>query len=380
MKFTKMTLSVILAVFCFTPAASSETITPSVQWSKQKANQWYDAQPWLVGCNFTPSTAINQLEMWQADTFDPQTIDRELGWAQEIGLNVIRVYLHDLLWQQDQKAFLTRIDHFLAIADQHEIQVIFVLFDGCWDPQPRLGKQRVPKPHIHNSGWVQSPHTEILRDPVRHDELESYVKGVMERFKKDHRVLLWDLYNEPDNSNRKSYPDTELPDKAEMAFILLRKVFAWGREVNPDQPMSVCLWKGDWREDQLTQMDRFIVENSDIITYHNYECFTKMQEKTEQLLAYDRPMICTEYMSRPTGSTFIYMLPFFKEHQIGAVNWGFVAGKTQTQYSWDSWEKQYTSEPELWFHEILRPDGSPYDKEELAFIKMITSNKILGHK
>ena len=127
------------------------------QWTPTEAQAWQSSQPWLVGCNFMPSTAINQLEMWQTDTWDPATIDRELGWAANLGFTSIRVFLHDLLWQQDKKGFLERMDQFLALAAKHRIGVMFVLFDGVWDPFPKLGKQREPRPHVHNSGWVQSP-------------------------------------------------------------------------------------------------------------------------------------------------------------------------------------------------------------------------------
>src|SRR5215213_6658052 len=165
MKPTKTALVLLLALLLAPPAPAAE------RWSEEKANQWYAGMPWLVGCNFSPSTAINQLEMWQADTFDLPTIDRELGWAEGLGFTSVRVFLHHLLWEQDREGFLKRMDRFLGIAERHQIGVMFVLFDSVWDPHPRLGPQRPPRPHLHNSGWLQSPGYEILRDPRRHDEL-----------------------------------------------------------------------------------------------------------------------------------------------------------------------------------------------------------------
>ena len=106
------------------------------RWTPEQAHAWYAKQPWLVGCNYIPSNAINQLEMWQADTFDPATIDRELGWAASLGFTSVRVFLHDLLWQQDREGFLKRLDQFLAIAERHHIGVMLVPLDGVWDPQP----------------------------------------------------------------------------------------------------------------------------------------------------------------------------------------------------------------------------------------------------
>ena len=88
------------------------------RWTPEKAKAWHEKSGWFVGCNFIPSTAINQLEMWQADTFDPATIDRELALAESLGFTSVRVFLHDLPWQQDSKGFSERIDKFLGLADR----------------------------------------------------------------------------------------------------------------------------------------------------------------------------------------------------------------------------------------------------------------------
>lgn len=343
--------------------------------TKEKAKQWYDKHPWLVGCNYIPSTAINQLEMWQEDTFDPETIDKELSWANKLRFNLVRVYLHDLLWQQDSNGFMQRIDRFLTIADKHNIKVMFVLFDSCWDPCPKLGKQHEPWPHVHNSGWVQSPHIDILKKPWMYVYLKSYVKGIFEKYGNDDRVLVWDIYNEPDNTNGKEpYEKYEASNKDELALQLLKLTFKWARQVNPSQSLTVCLWKGDWSSyETMSELDKFAIDNSDIITFHDYCSIDVTTKRVKQLMKYDKPLICTEYMARNNGSTFKDILPLFKKHKIGAVNWGFVAGKTQTQYPWDSWKKKYTSEPKLWFHDVFRIDGTAYNKDEVEFIKTITS-------
>src|ERR1035438_9401531 len=107
------------------------------RWTEDRANQWYRQQPWLVGANFLPSDAVNELEMWQAGTFDPAETDREFGWAESLGMNTMRVFLHNLLWEQDSAGFQHRLDQFLAIASKHHIRPMFVLFDSCWDPDPK---------------------------------------------------------------------------------------------------------------------------------------------------------------------------------------------------------------------------------------------------
>src|SRR5690242_19253701 len=203
------------------------TIVAQEKWSEQQARDWYAKQPWLVGSNYNPASAINQLEMWQADSFDPKRIDLELGWAEGLGMNTMRVYLHDLLWQQDAPGFRKRIDTFLSIAKKHNIRPMFVLFDSCWDPFPKLGKQRAPTPGVHNSGWVQSPGADALKDPAQYPRLEQYVKGVVGAFANDDRILAWDVWNEPDNPNRSSYAKQEPPNKVGYIETLLPKAFEW---------------------------------------------------------------------------------------------------------------------------------------------------------
>src|SRR5580704_1465541 len=267
-----MRRTIVVAILLFVTIAAA-----AQQWPVKRANDWYSQQPWLVGSNFIPSTAINQLEMWQADTFDPTTIDRELGYAEGLGMNTMRVFLHNLLWQQDPQGFLQRLDQFLQIADKHHIRIAFVIFDSVWDPYPKLGKQREPRPHVHNSGWVQSPGADMLQNPSRwNKELKPYVEGVIGHFRNDKRVLMWDLMNEPDNDNP-PYKARELTDKAKLALRLLKQEWAWARSVKPSQPLTSGVWKGDWSEDsRLSETARFQLLHSDVISFHSYESPEKM--------------------------------------------------------------------------------------------------------
>jgi hypothetical protein len=343
----------------------------TLRWTEGQANAWYSKEPWLVGSNYIPATAINELEMWQADTFDPRRIDLELGWAESLGFNTMRVFLHDLLWQQDSEGFKARINTFLAIADKHHIKILFVLFDSCWDPDPRLGKQREPKPGVHNSGWVQSPGAAAFEDSKQLPRLEAYVRGVVGAFGKDPRVLGWDVWNEPSNTNRDSYTDP--PNKVELVLALLPKVFAWCREAGATQPLTSGLWKGDWSSpEKLDAMEKMQVQLSDVISFHNYDDPESFQKHVTWLLPYHRPVLCTEYMARGNYSTFEGTLPIAKKYHVAAYNWGFAAGKTQTYLPWDSWKKPYVDrQPEVWFHEIFRTDGQPYSQKEVDFLRAI---------
>jgi len=345
------------------------------RWSEKTANDWYAKQPWLVGVNYIPADAINQLEMWQADSFDPKRIDLELGWAVGLGMNTMRVFLHDLLWQQDSAGFQKRIDTFLSVAAKHKIRPLFVLFDSCWDPFPRLGMRRAPRLGVHNSGWVQNPGAAALKDPAQYSSLEAYVKGIVGAFAHDPRVLGWDVWNEPGNLNDSSYGKLEPANRTEQVLGLLPRVFTWARAAGPDQPLTCGVWEeNDWSPlDKLSALGKVQLEISDVISSHNYDVPAVFEEHLKSLLGYHRPILCTEYMARGNGSTFQGILPIAKKHKVAAINWGFVAGKTQTYLPWDSWEHPYTERhPKVWFHEIFRTDGTPYRSEEVKFIREMT--------
>ncbi len=366
-------VGIVLATLVLLGGATPTDAHARERWSPEQANAWYAGQPWLVGCNFLPSTAINQLEMWQADTFDPATIDRELGWAAQLGFISVRVFLHDLLWEQDKDGFLKRLDQFLEIAAKHKIGVMFVLFDSVWDPFPKLGKQRAPKPHVHNSGWVQGPGIEVLKDLDRVDRLRPYVASVVGRFRTDRRVQAWDLVNEPDNRNSSSYQEHEPKNKAELGLALLKKSFAWARAVDPTQPLTAGVWIGTWGDPKkLSPLERYCLEESDVISFHNYGKLDDMTKSVQNLRRYSRPLLCTEFMARGNGSTFDPILPYLKEQKVGAYCWGLVDGKSQTIYPWDSWKKAYTAEPKVWFHDVFRKDGTPYDPKEVEFLRRVT--------
>ncbi|HVM86989.1 MAG TPA: hypothetical protein VMT76_02295 [Puia sp.] len=349
-----------LIIFCILLSISSFNYGQSINtnWTKKRAEEWYAQQAWLRGCNFIPSNAVNQLEMWQAETFDSATINRELGFAESIGFNCMRVFLHHLAWQTDERGFKDRMNVYLKIASGHHISTIFVFFDDCWNENYKAGRQPDPKPGIHNSGWVRDPGKLLEDDSSLMSLLKKYVKDVMASFKKDKRILMWDLYNEPGNSAYKN-----------RSLLLLAKVFEWGREVNPDQPLTAGLWDA-----ALPDLNAFQLSHSDIITYHSYEDEIKHSIAIDSLKKYGRPLICTEYMARLRHSTFFNIMPLLKSLKIGAINWGLVSGKTNTIYAWDE-PMPDGSEPKIWFHDIFRKDGTAFRKEETDFIKLLTGKQ-----
>jgi hypothetical protein len=345
----------------------------SAAWTVARAEAWSRRTGLLVGCNYTPAYAGNPITFWSAATFDAAAIARELDLAQGLGFNALRVYLHDLVYAHEGPALFARFETFLGLAAARGLGVAPVIFDSVWHPFPVYGAQRDPEPGVHNAAWVQSPGVAILRDASRFAALEPYVTALLARFRDDPRILFWDLWNEPDNENYGSYGDRDLgPEKAPMVANYLESVFAWARAAAPTQPLTSAVWRGDWSPQGLTPLQRVQLDASDIITFHNYGPPEEIRAAHQSLVRYRRPIVCTEWMARPRGSTFAACLPVFVELGIGAMSWGLVAGRSQCHYPWNTWRNPATREPELWFHDIYRPDHTPYDAQEIAAIRQAT--------
>ena len=400
-------ISTLVLVSCFFEQKKIQENTLN-RWSEKRIWDWYDNLPWLVGTNFITSSSINQLEFWQEKTFDVSLIEKELKFSASIGMNTHRVFLHDLLWQQDSIGFLERINKFLEISERNEIKTLFVFFDDVWHPLPKLGKQPKAIPNVHNSGWVQSPGARILYDTLNHDKLESYIKGVVSKFANDTRIIGWDLYNEPgqkgiashniskertielyrkigleiteDNYSNYDLNRIDPKDKKQVYTLsLLKKTVKWVREINPSQPITIGIYEWDVKWDDknnLSELNKYILNNSDIISFHSYGSKNEVLRRVNELENYNRPLLCTEYIAREYQNTFENILPIFNENKIGAYNWGLVSGKTNTIYPWKSWDSTYTRPPKKWHHDIFYRDGNPYSSDEIEFIKSLTLSDI----
>lgn len=342
------------------------------RWSQQQAKDWYDTTPWQVGCNFTPSTAGNQLEMWQTETFDPESIDRELGYAASIGMNSVRVFLHNLLWSNEGDDYLDRIDVVLDLCAQHGISMMPVLFDGVWNPRPTLGPQPQPAPGVHNSVWVQGPGAETLHDTSTWQELQRYVEAVVSRFGNDPRVNVWDLFNEPAQHDGQTLKDPELFARKQIAVDdLVRRTFGWARGVGPQQPLTVGLY-GDLTNpaDPAAGINATALELSDVISFHSYDAKPGLENWIAQLATHGRGLLCTEWLARSAGST-VELLEVLAHHRVAAYNWGLVDGKTQTRYPWSSWWEAVPDDAP-WFHELFHTSGEPYDAGEVALFQRLS--------
>ena len=243
---------------------------------------------------------------------------------------------------------------------------------------------------MHNNGWLKSPGRKLLAAYAENTisagdkaRLKDYIQGLMTRYADDKRIVMWDIYNEPGQCNQTP--------------ILLADAWKWAREINPSQPLTGCTFgcaRADCREMNGA--------NSDIVSYHCYSTKGHKENIAELKAKYvQRPVVCTEYMSRPS-STFRGDLPILKEAHVGAINWGFVNGKTGCVFGWGTTQRfeklmnapgrtfaqaeqqlhlqfdlpkpgENYPEPKVWFHEIFRVDGTPFDQKEVDFIREMTS-------
>ena len=330
------------------------------RWSKEKANAWWQAQKWQMGANYVPSNAVNDLEQWRNETFSPEIIRRELTWAAQVGMNTLRVFLSYAVWKAEGQTFLDNFETFLSIAHSCGHRVMPILFDDCafdYGADPVYGPQPDPDFNRHNGRWVPSPGFAASDDPAERPSLKAYVQAVILAHRNDSRILAWDLYNEPGNTNRKL-----------ACLPLLVETFRWARECDPVQPLSSGLYHYD--EDWLG-LNTVIAQLSDIINLHGYSSAEETISRVEAARkASGRPVIVTEWLHRPNGNTIHALLPWFKEHRIFVWQWGLVNGRTQTWLNWDITKNENnTTEP--WQHDLLRADGTPYDVTEVELMRSL---------
>lgn len=334
------------------------------RWSEQRIKEWYNKQPWYCGFNYIPAYAINYTAMWDKTTFDPVAIDKELSLAEKSGLNSLRAVLQFAVYENDPKYFLNTLDKFMAICQKHKIKFVPALFDDCAfgiNHDPKIGKQPEPLKGWYAWDWSPSPGHSMVVDSTTYPRLEKYVKAVIGRFKNDPRILMWDLYNEPTNGGLGA---TTLP--------LLKKVIQWARAVNPSQPKTIGMF------DRNKRLNDIIVSGSDIISFHNYGNKAELTRHIAELKMYNRPMINTEWMNRPSGSVIRDNLPVFYDEKVGCMLWGLVNGKTQTDLPWG--HRPGDPVPKIWQHDLYHGDFSPYDQQEIDLLKeYIDRSKTTGY-
>ena len=341
----------------YTPKGESKGGYMMERWTQERAQRWWDGQPWPLGINYVTSDAVNDVEMWMDATFHPALIEKELGMARGIGYRSVRVFLPYIVWQQEREIFETNFEKFLQLADAAGLSVMPILFDDCAFDQgmdPAYGPQLPPVPGVHNSRWVPSPGAALQDAEGAFVSLQEYVEAIIGPHRQDERILLWDLYNEPGNGGR-----------GVKCLPLLTAVFEWARALDPIQPLTAGLWA--YSED-MEAVNAFQLAASDVISLHAYLPLEETRKLVEQMQAQGRPIMITEWLHRPSGNTVATHVPYFRQEKIGAWQWGMIMGRTQTHLSWDTMHGTPNASPTQWQHDILWPDGTPYDAEEIRVI------------
>lgn len=352
-----------------------------MQWTTKQAQEWSKKLPWIVGFNYLPRSAVNWNEMWQKESFNLTQIKEEFSWAAAANYNALRTNLPYIVWQNDRDGLIERIEQLLEAAAKNNLMVVLCLFDDCGfsGAEPMLGVQAAPINGLHNSQAVASPGRKVVMDKSQWGNLEVYVKDILNHFKHDKRILLWDLYNEP--GNRMVFTlDGDRPVSAELepfAQELMELTFKWAREIDLIQPLTVGGWHvpvletAEYEEILVHPIDIKALELSDIISFHAYCQLDRMHEVVKIIQKYERPMLCTEWLARHVNSIFATHLPFFHKHNIGCFQWGLVEGKTQTIYPWPIVMKEDLNYSRMPFHDVLKSSGEAFFPEEIELIKQL---------
>ena len=330
-------------------------------WTKEQANEWIKKLPYLAGVNYVPSTAINSIEIWREETFDPKTIDEELGLLKSIGMNTVRIFLSDLVWENDPKGMHLRMEKFLEICEKRDVYVMFTFFTNGGLPEGKWGPQPKPRPNVHNSGWMKTPRLSVLSDESKWGYLQSYVYETVKKFANHKRVVVWDIFNEPGNVGSAHIAQKKLSDKViqpniEQTKKLMLKAFEWARAANPSQPITAGVWEApQWLKNMFEPEQ---IKNCDIITYHCYGTLYKHVLIIKELQKYGRPMMCTEWLARHTGSNFNPILEFLKKNNVASYSFGLKIGKIQTELVWPALlNSGIPGVNDVWFHDIFDKDN-----------------------
>ena len=350
-----------------------------MRWSQEKIWEWYNARPWLRGCNYMSADCANRVDQWQALGFEEriETTERELALMQQTGFNTVRLILEFVVWKEEHDSFLERFERYLSLCAKYGISCMITLANDCMPPKhdgwklPQIGKQEYDwgyhggkKRSQHGVCAETSPHF-YLDDPILREEYFEMVKEMVTLYRNDERICIWDVYNEPGNRMR-DVPT--LPN--------LKRMFELVRSCKPTQPLTCAVWRMNGNESvPLSKVEQYALDQSDIISYHCYKEYNEHIKIIKRLKKEGRPILNTEWLARCTHNDVFSLFPLFYLEKIGCYNWGFVAGKYQTYEPWESTWTRYNNGEETnvdftkWFHDLYRPSHHPYDPKEIEVIR-----------
>ena len=354
-------------------------------WTKERAWEWYRAQPWIRGCNYMPASCANRVDQWQELGCEERfaEMDRELAVAESIGFNTLRILVELQgfgVWLEEHDGFMDRFERALQIMASHKMRAIVVLGNDCMRPKS-IWQLPKPGPQTYDIGYhggrKQSQHGSFpgeighsqVDDPELKPKFFRMCEELLTKYRDDDRILFWNLWNEPGAANR-----------GEVSVQPMKELFELAWRIDPKQPLAADLWAGDYgtNEKAKNQAQVWAGRLSDIVSYHCYGDYER-QVRVIRLLRkrYARPMVNTEWLARTINNDVFTSYPLFYIEGIGCTCWGFVAGKYQTYEPWEyMWkevekgtERSKSYDMTKWFHDLYRPSLRPYDPKEIDLIK-----------
>ena len=351
------------------------------RWSCERAWAWYNARPWLRGCNYMSADCANRIDQWQSHGWEERfrTTEEELKLMQQTGFNTVRLIVEYAVWKEEHDFFLAHFDRYLDLCAKYGISCMITLANDCMPPKgegwcmPYLGEQKYD--WGYHGGRKRSQHSLLHTGPAPHyylDDAESredyfaMVRELVTLHKNDERICIWDVYNEPGHSRR-----------AGLALPLLKRMFEEVRACDPSQPLTAGVWHFEFTDDAIlvNDVERYALENSDLISYHFYRDYERHVRLIKWLKEQGRPILNTEWLGRCLHNDIFSLIPLFYLEKIGCYNWGFVAGKYQTYEPWEGTWQRYANGTETdvdftkWFHDLYRPNLRPYDPKEIDLIQ-----------
>ncbi len=350
------------------------------QWSAESANRWYEKLPWLRGCNFIGSDCANRFDMWQSYRAREKllTAERELALCQELGFNTVRIWIIFEAWLNEPEFFMEMLESYLTLCADHKLSVMLCLTNEEDLPRGefeafegrKVGEQEYALGY-HQGRFPESPKAaarprwHYAQSPKLAPAFWQMIREIVTRYAEDERILCWNVYNEPGAA------------LDEACVPILERMFQVVRSLDPSQPLTADVWRGlgdnDW---PLHREEAIALQNSDIISFHNYQPFPEFCKAVDQFRTHGRPLFCTEWLHRICHNEVRDTYPLMYIANIANYCWGFVVGKTQTNEPWELTWEQYEN-PDIptdydftkWQHDLFRPSLRPYDPRETELIR-----------
>lgn len=362
-------------------ADRGEIIMVKGQWSKEKAWEWYNKQPWIRGFNGYPSNCVNRVAMWQEWGHKEviEQVEREFALARQTGFNAVRAIIQFEVWCFEHDSFMNNLEEYIALADKYGIKVMLTLGNDCTVPKEKFkpvvfGEQKVD--WGYHSGIEEGPHSAglagagycLLDEPEYEKKYYEMVRELAKKYCKDPRLQIWDVWNEPGNGRRDG-----------MSLKAMEKFFEIIRSYDPIQPLTADVWSYTEDFNPKRDIEKRALELSDVITFHYYGSYANMVAIIEKLKNdYGRPLINNEWLNRIADNNVKEIFPLFYLERIGSYHWGLIAGYSQTYEPWGHYFVDYLKEGSTldltkWQHDLYRFNGLPYDVNEIKTIRRFCS-------